>query len=181
MGLHEGYALRVGLPEGKQHCQKHTPEFLTDCLDRARSILGAPVEGSAPQLKLLVRLDSGNDSTDNLDVIREHGGEFLIKRNLRGRETTEGWLAFAQENREAPGSRSFCTRPGKTVYEGETWRAPKQGHAAERIIYQVTERTITPQGQILCIADIEVATYWTSLPDPAATLLPWYPDHGTME
>lgn len=177
----EGFALGVEFREGKQHCQKHTPEFLADCLDRARSILGAPIEGLTPQWKLLVRLDSGNDSTDNLDVIRAHGGEFLVKRNLRGNETAESWLTLAKANAEAAGSRSFGTRPGKTVYQGEVQRAPRKGHAAERIVYQVVERTITPDGQILCVPDIEVATYWTSLADPASELLPWYPDHGTME
>lgn len=54
----------------------------------------------------------------------------------------------------------------------------RRGHAPERCVYQVIERTITADGQILLIPDIEVAAYWTSLtatPDDAL------PDHGTME
>ena len=43
------------------------------------------------------------------------------------------------------------------------------------------ERTITAQGQVLLLPDVEVATYWTSLPEDPADILPWYPDHGTME
>ena len=33
----------------------------------------------------------------------------------------------------------------------------------------------------LPIPEVEVATYWTSLDAPAEAVLPWYPDHGTME
>ena len=43
------------------------------------------------------------------------------------------------------------------------------------------ERTSTAQGQLLFVPEIEVATYWTSLVDTAEEILPWYPDHGTME
>ncbi len=32
-----------------------------------------------------------------------------------------------------------------------------------------------------CVPEIEVATYGVSLADPVADILPWYPDHGTME
>ena len=109
----------------------------------------------------LVRLDSGNDSMENLDVIREHGGEFLTKRKVRRGETPTRWLAVAQANQDAAGSRSFATRPGNTVYQGEVLRAPKEGHAEERMVYPVIDRTITPQGPMLCVPEIEVATYWT--------------------
>ena len=148
---------------------------MADGLDRARSILGSSGAGSEPAWKLWVRLDSGNDSAENLDVIREHGGELLIKRNLRRGETPTSGLTVAHANQDATGTRSFATRPGTIVYQGEVLRVPKPGHAEERIVYQVIERTITPQGQILCGPEIEVATYWTSLPDPLRTGYPGIP------
>jgi hypothetical protein len=177
---HEGYALAIDFREGKQHCQKGTPAFLTDCIQRAKTILGPKAAGESPDLKLLLRLDAGNDSTDNMDLAREGQADFLIKRNLRGEKPAE-WLAVAKAQQNAPESNWVSPRPGKTVYQGETWRAPKAGHVPERIVYEVIERTSTASGQMLCVPEVEVATYWTSLADPVADILPWYPDHGTME
>lgn len=165
---HEGYALAADLREGKQHSQKDTPAFLDRCLQRAHRIL--------PNVRLLLRLDSGNDSTDNIDVAKAQPmTDFLIKRNLRG-ERPEDWLARAKQEGtvETP-------RKGKTVYQGACWLAPKKGHAPERVVYEVVERTITAEGQGLLIPQIDVATYWTSLSDAPEEILPWYPDHGTME
>lgn len=164
---HEGYALGVEFRVGSQHCQKGTPAFLETSIERAQRIL--------PEAQFLVRLDSGNDSSDNIDVCRAHHADFLIKRNLR-HETPSAWLALAKAEGTAE-----RPREGKIVYRGATERAPKVGHPPERIVYAVTERTITAAGQILLLPEIEVATYWTSLSDAPATILPWYPDHGTME
>ena len=177
---HEGYALAIDFREGKQHCQNGTPTFLTDCIERAQAILGPRAVGESPDLKLLLSLDAGNDSTDNMDVAREDHAEFLIKRNLRGEKPAE-WLTLAKAQQDAPESSCVSPRPGKTVYRGETWRAPKAGHAPERIVYEVIERTSTASGQMLSVPEIEVATYGVFLADPVADILPWYPDHGTME
>ncbi len=32
------------------------------------------------------------------------------------------------------------------------------------------------EGQLLLVPEVEVATYWTSLEDPAEVVLPWYPN-----
>ncbi len=48
-------------------------------------------------------------------------------------------------------------------------------------MYQVIERTVTADGQILLLPDIEIAAYWTSLTASPDDVLPWNPDHGTME
>lgn len=47
---------------GKQHCQKGTPNFLVEVLKLARQITDKP---------LLIRLDSGNDSADNIGIFME--------------------------------------------------------------------------------------------------------------
>ncbi len=163
----EGYALGAELREGKQHSQKNTPAFLRASLQRARRIL--------PGAHLLMRVDSGNDAWDNMVVAREFGADFLIKRNLR-RESPEEWwaLARAEGQREQP-------REGKIIYRGATMRAPRVGCDPERVVYEVVERTITAEGQPLLFPNIEVATYWTSLAQDPTDILPWYPDHGTME
>ena len=153
------------LREGKQHSD--TPAFLKDCLTRAERIL--------PEAHLLVRLDSGNDSSDNIDICTAHGAAFLIKRNLR-KERLEDWLDRAKREGEAQ-----TPRPGKTVYLGSCELAPKQGHAPVRVAYEVIERTITAKGEHLLLPEIEVASYWTSLPHTPLEVLRCYRDHGTME
>lgn len=53
----EGYLINCELRKGSQHCQKHTPEFLRETIDACRRVTKEP---------LLFRLDSGNDSTENI-------------------------------------------------------------------------------------------------------------------
>ena len=59
----EGYCLDFEFREGKQHCQKDTPALLESSLRNARRITAQP---------LLLRLDSGNDSINNIDVVFKH-------------------------------------------------------------------------------------------------------------
>ncbi|MDK2880784.1 MAG: hypothetical protein PWQ99_559 [Clostridia bacterium] len=74
LGL-EGYCINTELRAGKQHCQKGTPEFLRRALTFARSTTSLP---------LLVRMDGGNDSLDNLLICLdpEIKADFIIKRNV---------------------------------------------------------------------------------------------------
>ncbi len=60
--------------EGKQLCQKNTPQFINATLDYARQITDQPI---------LMRLDSGNDSQDNFPDDSRKNVHFIIKRNLR--------------------------------------------------------------------------------------------------
>jgi len=86
----EGYCIGFELREGKQHCQKGTPDFLSALLQYAQQITQKP---------LLLRLDGGNDSIENIDVILEHNlvneklppVDFLIKWNPR-KQDKEEWL-----------------------------------------------------------------------------------------
>ena len=59
----EGYLINCELREGKQHCQKHTPEFLRETIRLCREITNEP---------LLVRLDSGNDAAENISILIEN-------------------------------------------------------------------------------------------------------------
>ena len=68
----------------------------------------------SPTVKLLLHLNASNNSTDNIDMAREHRAEFLIKRNLRD-ETAEAWLAMAKAQQDAPESTHVESRSGKTT------------------------------------------------------------------
>ena len=60
----DGYAVNFELREEKQHCQNGTVEFLLETINLCKKFTDKP---------LLVRLDSGNDSIDNVAVLIENG------------------------------------------------------------------------------------------------------------
>jgi hypothetical protein len=162
----EGYQINVELREGKQHCQAGTPAFLRESLGYAKQIT---------RRRLLVRLDAGNDSLDNISVCLKAKVDWIIKRNLR-KESPEEWLALAKHV-----GTSWRSRKGKTSWYGETFREGPELETRLRIVFQVTERTISATDQLLLVPDIEVETYWTSLMCPPKEVIALYHDHGTSE
>lgn len=163
----EGYAIHELRP-GKDHCQKNTPQFLAQSIENARRLTSQP---------LLVRLDSGNDSADNIRVCLQDKtkADFIIKRNLC-QEPLEMWLDIAKEvgTAEQP-------REGKTVYWGSIMEKPSGLTQDVRISFQVIERTIRADGQVLLIPEIEVHTFWTSLSLSPQSIKMLYQEHGTSE
>ena len=147
----EGYLINCELREGKQHCQSGTPDFLRETLALCRKLTDAP---------LLIRLDSGNDSAENIGILLEYGCYFIIKRNLR-RESREEWLDDAKQhclNVTVP-------REGKTVYIGSTWRdVTYSGSDHQKYTigihagYEIIERSIDKHGQYLMPFDLEINT-----------------------
>jgi hypothetical protein len=162
----EGYLLSVELREGNVHCQKGTVGFLEKSVELAKQITGE---------NLLVRMDSGNDSLDNIKLLRSKGVDFLIKRNLRD-ETWIDWLKFAHEQVKPDNP-----RPGKAVYTGETWRDRGIDGGPVRIVYQVTVRTSQADGQMLLVPKVDVATWWTSVENPPEDILQLYREHAASE
>ena len=161
----EGYQVNVEFREGSQHSQKDTPAFLRESIRYAKMITGKGI---------LVRLDAGNDSLDNIGICTEEGADWLIKRNLR-KENIQEWLRIAQEK----GKRA-ASRDGKTVWRGETYRTVDGFADPLRIVFDVTERTMK-DGQWLLVPEVEVDTYWTSLTDDPYHVILLYHDHGTCE
>ena len=163
----EGYMLNAELREGKQHCQKGTPEFLRETFEIAKKITSQ---------RLLLRLDSGNDDAENIRVCRKSKVDFVIKRNLR-KESIEEWLLDAQALGDW-----LTPREGKTVYVGDTLRESNGKHY--RVVFEVIERTIKADGQMFLIPTVEVNTWWTSLGPRTATpdeVIAIYHQHGTSE
>ena len=167
----EGYAINFELREGKQHCQNGTVEFLQETIQLCKKLTDQP---------LLIRLDSGNDSIDNVAVLIDSGCYFIIKRNLR-RESKDDWFNMAKKyckNIETP-------RDGKTVYKGSDWKTviSKQFNQefTLRAGYEITERTIDKNGQFYLIPDIEVETWWTNLGADDQEIINLYHAHGECE
>ena len=171
----EGYQIATEFREGKQHCQKGTPELLTAALEAAESVL--------PNARFLVRLDSGNDAAVNLGRIMEKGHYFIVKRNLRSESLAE-WLDLAKKYAPIHDE----PREGKVVHIGSTWKQityesteGKKCTKTLRIVFEVTERTIDKTGQVLMFPDIEVNTWWDNTGFSDKDVIASYHDHATME
>ena len=167
----EGYAINFELREGKQHCQKGTVEFLQETIKLCHKLTDKP---------LLIRLDSGNDSIDNVAVLMDTGCFFIIKRNLR-RESTDDWCEMAKQYCQNVNS----PRDGKTVYIGSDWKTVTSKQFNKeftlRTGYEITERTIDKYGQFNLVPDVEVETWWTNLGDPDEEIIRLYHAHGECE
>ena len=107
----EGFCVNVELREGTQHCQKNTPEFLEIAIKNAKL---------ATDAKILVRLDSGNDSSDNMALFQRLGVDFIIKRNPRQEDIEAHFHKAVESGIEIPGSRE-----GKRIFVYESAKKPK--------------------------------------------------------
>lgn len=164
----EGFMLDCELRPGKQHCQSGTVEFL-------KRGLGF-IENLGLKEKVLLRLDSGNDSTENIELLQGQC-DFIIKRNLR-KEVREQWLKTAMDL-----GKKSSPRPGKTVYVGVLYskQPANENCSPVPVAFEVTVREIDKAGNYLLFPQLEVDTYWTSLCEDAEEIIRLYHDHGTSE
>ena len=116
----EGYLVNLELRIGKQHCQKETPDFLRETIELCRQLTEKP---------LLIRLDSGNDASENIGIFMEESYKynnvsFIIKRNPR-QESKEEWLGSVRECCQTKQSLIFTMPTEKvcsiTVKSRRTW------------------------------------------------------------
>ena len=172
----EGYLVNAALREGTQHCQNGTPAFLEEAIEQARAILDSR-GGRDSDSRLLVRLDAGHDDVANVRACRaQRGVDWLIKRNLR-HESLEHWRTFIKEH-------GGCERPraGKEIWRGDCWM--ERDGRWERVVFELTDRTSTAEGQQLLVPEVELGTWWTSLPKTkvsAEQVIALYCDHATSE
>jgi hypothetical protein len=169
----QGWVLHHELRPGSQHCQKNTPEFLQQTVERLAQL----------DLKdeVLIRMDSGNDSAENIALLRKSGHRFLIKRNQRQEDPVK-WLSHALAQQEGEPQRP---RKGKEVYVGTAEHLRPGGESSTQeplpVIYRVVRRSVDKKGQPLLIDQVSVETYWTNLGESAADIIGLYHDHGTSE
>ncbi len=168
----EGYLCNTKLREGKQHCQNGTPEFLKETIAAAKQITDKP---------LLFRMDSGNDALENMLLLHwnDERLKFLIKHNFR----RENRFAIAEELKKQS-QNIQRPRDGKIVFIGSTWRKISTENADDfsiRMVYEITERTATAEGQMLLEPETEINMYWTSLGVSDEEVIALYHGHATCE
>lgn len=172
----EGYCLEIELREGRQHVQRGTPGVLSRALRNARQVTEQP---------LLLRLDSGNDSLENMDVVlsfneecvESEGADFIIKWNPR-QEDKLYWLDYAEKQ-----GRWTSERDGKKIARfSVTEQRHRQGYVySVRRVMQVTLRDIDRHGQLLLSPEIEIAGWWTSLVLDDDQVIALYAERGLSE
>jgi len=167
---HEGFMVANELRPGSQHSEKGAVDFLKRCI----GILTAA--GYAAE-ELLVRVDSGHDSSDFIKALCELNVKFIVKRNLR-KENPEQLMDSIRsfEKPESP-------RPGKTIYRGiRSDRKPVDFPGfCGFLVVEGTERTSLADGQELLLSEVEVDSWWTNLPCGVRECVALYHDHGTSE
>jgi len=168
IGTH-GYFLNCELRPGVQHSQKGMEEFLLQTIEMVDS-LGVD--------NALYVLDSAHDAAVNLNIFQKNSSNFIIKRNLRN-ESLEQWLATARRVGE-------CNSPreGKNVFTGVLSHLEPAKYKSGKplfIVFEVTERTIGSNGEVLLFPEIEVNSWWTNIPDDAPYVIEFYHQQGTSE
>jgi len=168
----EGYMLDCELRPGSQHCQKGTVVFISGVMNQ--------LEGIKKGGRVLFRMDSGNDAFETLDAITtsKRSNYCIIKRNKR-LENDEKCLKRAKRY-----GKRIESRKGKKVWVGTTEIHPKKNGKVlkdVRMVYEVTERKIDAEGNLLLIPEIEVNSWWTNLKCEAEKVIELYHGHATSE
>jgi hypothetical protein len=169
LGL-EGYMLLCELRPGVQHCQKDAPEFIQKVIDLL------------PELnldkKFLIRLDSGHDAKETLDVLLKNAQPFILKKNFR-REPQLPWLDLAMGI-----GVKHTPREGKNVYIGSVTAphptADSQYPDVEQI-FKVTVRESDAEGNPFLFPDLDVEVYFTNLNESPESIINLYHNHGLSE
>ncbi len=169
----EGYQINSEFREGKQHCQNGTPEFLKGVISRAKSVL-------SQDSRILIRMDGGNHSGDNFEVMNQDRVYWIVKRNLR-KEPKEYWLETAKALGDC-----ISDEGGKRIYVGIVSHAAEQSGETSvptDIVFKVTETYAEPNGQIRAAFEIEidVETYASNLPESPLDIIELYHNHATSE
>ena len=105
--------------------------------------------------------------------------KFLIKHNFRRENRFE-----IAEKLKSVCQNTTHPREGKTVYIGSTWRevaARKGDKITVRMVYEITERTMSADGQLFVIPDVEINMYWTSLDVSDEDVIELYHNHAVCE
>jgi hypothetical protein len=167
----EGWCIASELHPGSWNGQKEFCYTIERAHTTARSLTALP---------LLWRLDSQHDALENMVQLFNLDDDFIIKWNKR-KESDDNWLKIAKNMGH------WCVweqaRPGKriglfTVYIEKNYRG--KSYTFRRVM-RVTEETISSNGQVLLVPEVEVEGWWTTLELPDSEIITLYEEHATSE
>lgn len=176
-----GFMLNNELRPGSAHSNHEgTGQWIGQTLQMARKITDDPI---------LFTADSGNDSTDNVAILREQPKtDFILKRNLRKQDPAE-WLALAkeqtgEENYEEVdiGARAWYGQE-EVALPGQD-DVPEDKQVKQRVVFRATWRFARPDGvtaQYVTDPQITIDAYWTSLDWTPQQIQAFYQKRGTSE
>lgn len=167
----QGYMVANELRPGNQHSENGAVEFLERCV---KIMLKAGYSAS----QLLLRVDSGHDSSDFIRKAEELGLRYIIKRNQR-RECEMQLIDSIRSYEDAE-----CVRPGKMIYRGFRSDKKPAEYPSFRgfMAIEATVRTILANGQYLLGAgEVDLSSYWTNMPCSVMECVQLYHDHATSE
>ena len=180
LGAH-GFCLELALRPGVQHSALETQYNLERVIPMAQRLSAA-----GPKAPILVRKDSGFDSTGLMQEIESHNRagmprvDFLIKWNPRKTDVAQ----LAAQRDANPRARWEHPRKGKrvTLWE-ETLHIEGIDRPVRRVL-RLIERTIDAKGQHLIMPERVLEGWTTSLTAKqfgATDIIGLYADHGTHE
>lgn len=167
----EGWCIAVELHPGSWNGQNEFCYTIERAHNVARCLTALP---------LLLRLDSQHDAVENMAQLSDQGDDAIIKWNKR-KESSHKWLEYAKNLGH------LCVweqaRPGKriglfTVYVEKNYRGKLYTF---RRVMRVTEKTISSNGQVLLIPEVEIEGWWTTLELPDREIIAVYGEHATSE
>ena len=167
----EGWCITAELHPGSWNGQNEFCYTIERAHNAARSLTALP---------LLWRLDSQHDALENRVQLFNQEDDFIIKWNKR-KESSHKWLKYAEDIGH------WCAweevRPGKRV--GLFTVYLEQSHNGKlytfRRVMRVTEETISSDGQVLLVPEVEVEGWWTTLELPDSEVIALYCEHATSE
>jgi len=162
----EGFMIVNELRPRSQHCESGAVKFLKRCIAIIIQV-GYKAE------ELLVRVDSGHDSSDFIKTLLDLEVKYLVKRNLRKESPRQLFDSIRYYET------SEQVRPGKVVYHSiRSDRIPTDFPEYKSFIaVEVLKRTVLANEQTLRIPSIELANLPYSVRQHAAL----YHNHGTSE
>ena len=164
----EGYMLDAELRPGEQHCQNGTPELMRGVMSGAER----------RNIRLLFRMDSGNDALENILLCHGRHHHYIIAVNPRGKdisELMEDAEFFGERVEAVPGTESY-------IYKETVFHKGKRGGLIQAYRVARLDRTLVDEnGQKLLIPKDELSMWWTDLALPAREVIGLYNDHGTSE
>jgi hypothetical protein len=177
----QGFCLELSLRPGVQHSALETQYNFERVIPMAQRLSAA-----GPKAPILVRKDSGFDSTGLMRGIESHNHpgmprvDFLIKWNPRKTDVAE---VTAQRDAD-PRTRWEHPRKGKRVTLWEETLPIEGIDRPVRRVLRLIERTIDAKGQHLIMPDRVLEGWTTSLEAKqfsATDIIDLYADHGTHE